>query len=215
MKQEGYQVQETAQGRAIAKSSESDKARSNASFDVSIEHRQNASPDTSFEFMLERVEPEDIGLLIDWRMEVLHAVFAEFENKTNTQVDWDALREANLAYYMRALTDGTHIACFALPKQLGPNTPIGCGSICLHEELPSPDNPSGKCAYLMNMYTRPEYRGNGVAGAIVEWVVDQARAAGAQKIYLETTPDGRGVYERAGFADFPDLMKLPLDQAAQ
>ncbi len=26
------------------------------------------------------------------------------------------------------------------------------------EELPSPDNPSGKCAYLMNIYVREAFR---------------------------------------------------------
>lgn len=215
-------------------------------------------------FTIERVGPQDIGLLIDWRMEVLHVVFADYENENagGKLIDWEALRATNFAYYSRALEDGSHIACFAIPCEEGdapaagrlpvnddasaagrplanddapaahrttptplpgddlvsdviaPSVaaaPIACGSICLHDELPSPDNPSGKCAYLMNMYTRPEFRGQGVAGAVVEWVIDQARKAGAGKIYLETTPAGRGVYERAGFTDLPAMMILKDD----
>lgn len=186
-------------------------------------------------FTIERVGIQDIGLLVEWRMEVLHTVFAAYDAAPKPTVDWEALRAANFAYYSRAIEDGSHIACFAIPCEntasalgvppvqagddlisdaIAPNvaaSPIACGSICLHDELPSPDNPSGKCAYLMNMYTHPEFRGHGVASAVVEWVVDRAREAGAGKIYLETTPAGRGVYEHAGFVDLPDLMILKDD----
>ena len=50
------------------------------------------------------------------------------------------------------------LACFAYVG----NEIVGCGGICLYQEMPSPDNPSGGCAYLMNIYTRPEFRGQGV-----------------------------------------------------
>lgn len=167
----------------------------------------------------------DLDQLLEWRMEVLHSVFADVAD----DVDWEALRDANRAYYIHALgskddvgcTSGNlagegemrkpriasvpgHIACFA---ELDGKA-VACGSICLQKELPSPDNPSGRCAYLMNMYTRPAYRGQGIASAVVDWVVHQARCAGAEKIYLETTPVGRAVYERAGFVDMSDMMKL-------
>lgn len=187
---------------------------------------------------IRRATLADLDQLLAWRMEVLHAVFADADARGD--VDWDALREANRAYYLHALGgrgeparpsepsqparhdarafggEGEpaqvascdacpgHIACFA---ELD-GEPVACGSICLQEELPSPDNPSGRCAYLMNMYTRPAHRGKGIAAAMVDHVVDQAKRAGAGKIYLETTPAGRGVYERAGFVDLPDMMKL-------
>lgn len=187
---------------------------------------------------IRRATLADLDQLLEWRMEVLHAVFADADARGD--VDWDALREANRAYYLhalggrgeparpsepsqlarhdaRALGVGDepaqpasrdagirHIACFA---ELD-GVPVACGSICLQEELPSPDNPSGRCAYLMNMYTRPAHRGKGIAAAVVDWVVDQAKRAGTGKIYLETTPAGRGVYARAGFVDLPDMMKL-------
>ena len=86
--------------------------------------------------------------------------------------------------------------------------PIGCGALCLYDEMPSPDNPSGRCAYLMNMYTVPAARRRGVAGALVDWLVAYAREAGAGKIYLETTDEARGVYAARGFVDMEDYLKL-------
>ena len=50
-------------------------------------------------------------------------------------------------------------------------------SISYHE-MPSPDNPNGKCACLMNIYARPPFRRQGIGDRIVCWLIGQA-AAGA------------------------------------
>ena len=83
--------------------------------------------------------------------------------------------------------------------------------VCLQHEMPSPDNPSGVCGYLMSIYTRPEHQGKGVGTAVVRWLVDKARRAGAGKVYLEATEAGRPVYTRVGFTDLPDMMILRKD----
>lgn len=96
---------------------------------------------------------------------------------------------------------GRHIACQG-------EDIIGCGGICLYQEMPSPDNFSGHCAYLMNIYTCPEFRGRGVGEMIVRWLVGQAVQRNITKIYLETSKPGRKLYEKTGFLDMPDMMKL-------
>lgn len=139
----------------------------------------------------------DIDRLTSWRAEVIETVFG-------IPAD-DALLAANTDYYRRALSDGTHVAIEAL-SPVGEG--LGCGSICLQEELPSPDNPSGRCACLMNIYVRQEARRQGVGARIVESLIDEARRRGCGKIYLETTPAGRNLYARHGFADLHDMMIL-------
>jgi ribosomal protein S18 acetylase RimI-like enzyme len=142
---------------------------------------------------------EDLDSLMSWRMEVLHAVFEVPEDQPLTR-----LEQSNRAYYEQALSNGEHIACFALVD----DEIAGCGGICLQREMPSPDNPSGLCGYLMNVYTRPQFRQRGIGAAIVSWLVEQGRQAGAEKIYLETTEAGRPLYEKLGFRDMPDYLKL-------
>ena len=90
---------------------------------------------------------EDMELLVEWRMEVLHEVFSIPQNQSTK-----ALEKENRCYYQKALQTGEHIACFACLD----DKVIGCGGICFYREMPSPDNLTGKCAYLMNIYTPPQ-----------------------------------------------------------
>lgn len=80
--------------------------------------------------------------------------------------------------------------------------------MCLYREMPSPDNSSGQCAYLMNIYVRPRFRGHGAGDAIVRWLVGQAAQRGIPKIYLETSDAGRPLYQETGFADMTGYMKF-------
>lgn len=142
---------------------------------------------------------DEIDRLMAWRMEVLREVFSLPEGS-----DLGRLDRENRAYYARELPRMGHIACFAeVDGQV-----IGCGGVCLQREMPSPDNPSGKCAYLMNIYTRPEAQRHGVGHSVVRWLVMRARRWGAEKIYLETSREGRALYEGEGFVDLPDMMLL-------
>lgn len=130
-----------------------------------------------------------------WRREVIENVFGTEPSKR--------LMVANRQYYRRHIADGTHIAVVASTD----DTDAGCGAICLTEELPSPDNPSGRCACLMNIYVREEFRNRGVAHAIVRWLVNKARQLGCDKIYLETTDMAQPLYRNIGFNDLPGTMK--------
>lgn len=57
------------------------------------------------------------------------------------------LLSANRKYYERHIADGSYLAVVAEVD----GREAGCEAICFTEELPSPDNPSGGCAYLMNL----------------------------------------------------------------
>ena len=60
----------------------------------------------------------------------------------------------------------------------------------------------------MNIYTRAPYRGKGVAKAVCEWLIGQAKTQGAEKIYLETSEGGKRLYRALGFHEMKDYMKL-------
>lgn len=147
--------------------------------------------------MIRQATIKDLPLLMEWRMTVLREVFSLSAN-----ADLSELEAANEAYYKTALSDGTHIACYAAENE----KIVGCGGICLHTEMPSPDNPNGKCAYLMNVFVSPEYRGKGYGKQIVEWLIQKAIENEATKIYLESSQSGKKVYEKAGFVVLPEMM---------
>lgn len=136
-----------------------------------------------------------IPTLMHWRKVVIENVFGVTPSKR--------LLVANRQYYRKNIADGRHIAIIAEIDDVD----VGCGALCLSEELPSPDNPSGKCAYLMNIYVREAYRGQGVGHSIVRWLVDKATQLGCDKIYLETTDCARTLYNSIGFEDLSGYMK--------
>ncbi len=155
------------------------------------------------EIRIRKAELAELDLLMQWRMEVLHEVFPPSEYSFP-----EGLEEENRTYYEWALPAGQHIACFACAD----GEIVGCGGLCLYREMPSPDNPDGQCAYLMNIYCVPSCRKQGVGETIIRWLTDQAKERGIYKIYLETSDHARPLYERLGFVDMPDMMMLPLSR---
>ena len=141
----------------------------------------------------------ELDELVAWRATVLREVFS-----IPRTADISGLLRANRAYYRSALANGTHIACFA--KQDGET--VGCGGVCLYREMTSPDNPEGRCAYLMNIYVHPSWRHRQVGRSIVHWLVFQARQRGCSKICLESSDAGRNMYRAIGFTEMNDLMTL-------
>lgn len=138
----------------------------------------------------------DIDTIMKWRAEVINEMFGK-------KPDEDLLA-ANRSYYMSHIPNAGHIAVTAYVD----GKAAGCGGICLYEELPSPDNPSGRCAYLMNIYVKAPFRHLGAGKAIVSRLIEEARHKGCDKIYLETTSEGYPLYKLTGFTTMNDLMKL-------
>ena len=62
--------------------------------------------------------------------------------------------------------------------------------------MPTYHNPSGEKAYIMNMYTSPEYRRQGIAYKTLDLLVQDAKSRGIDAISLEATDMGRPLYEK-------------------
>jgi ribosomal protein S18 acetylase RimI-like enzyme len=148
---------------------------------------------------IQKATLDDLDTLMQWRMTVLTEVFSLPPDAETT-----ALEAANRTYYRQAIPDESHIACLV---RRGEKT-VGCGGLCIQREMPSPDNPSGGCGYLMNIYTAPEHRKQGIGEQTIRWLTGQARSRGITKIFLETSPSARELYLRLGFRPMPDQMSL-------
>lgn len=144
----------------------------------------------------------DIDTLTTSRIEVLRAANLLDENADMTEVE-----EESRNYYKKALADGSHMA--VLVKD-GDNI-IGAGGISYYEVMPTYHNPSGKKAYIMNMYTKPEYRRQGIAYKTLDILVKDARSRGITQISLEATEMGRLLYEKYGFSQMTSEMELSYE----
>ena len=76
---------------------------------------------------------------------------------------------------------------------------VGCATVCYMTWLPSLGHPSGRRAHLMNVYTAPGYRRQGIARQLVTALMDEAKQRGVTEISLDATEAGRPLYESLGF----------------
>mgnify|MGYP002765413463 FL=1 len=141
----------------------------------------------------------DIDELIRTRIIVLRAA-----NNLSDDVDMSVVEKESYEYYKRALETGEHIAYLVYDKE----NFIGAGGVSFYQVMPTYHNPTGRKAYIMNMYTAPEYRRQGIAINTLDLLVKDARKQGVTQIALEATDMGRPLYEKYGFVKMEDEMEL-------
>ncbi|MBE5954811.1 MAG: GNAT family N-acetyltransferase [Lachnospiraceae bacterium] len=140
---------------------------------------------------------EDIDILVSTRMDILIDML-----KLDQSTDMSKLASVTRPYYERALTDGTQLAVLVFNGDKF----VGAGAVCLYEVMPTFYNISGKRGYIMNMYTCPEYRGQGIATKTVDMLVNKCKELGYTHITLSATDMGQPVYEKYGFKKMDDQM---------
>lgn len=143
---------------------------------------------------------EDINFLTKSRIEVLKAA-----NQLADDVDMSEVETQSYDYYKKAVSDGTHTAILVFDGDRF----IGAGGISYYRVMPTYHNPTGNKAYIMNMYTNPNYRRLGIAYKTLELLVADAKEKGIKAISLEATEMGRLLYEKFGFVNMNDEMELP------
>lgn len=89
---------------------------------------------------------------------------------------------------------------------------IGCATICYINVLPTFDHPSGKRAHIMNVYTRNNYRRQGIAFQMMKILIEEAEQKVVTEISLDATESGRPLYEKCGFIKTEEGMVLNLLQ---
>ena len=141
----------------------------------------------------------DIDELVRTRIIVLRAA-----NKLSNDVDMSLVEKESYEYYKSALETGEHIAYLVYDNE----TFIGAGGVSFYQVMPTYHNPTGKKAYIMNVYTAPGYRRQGIAFHTLDLLVKDAKEQDMLQIALEATDMGRPLYERYGFVKMEDEMEL-------
>ena len=141
----------------------------------------------------------DLDLLTTSRIEVLKAA-----NKLDPSTDMANVEKESYNYYKKALEDNTHYAILVMEDDKF----IGAGGVSFYSVMPTYHNPSGKKAYIMNMYTAPDYRRQGIAYKTLDMLVKMSKERGIDQISLEATEMGRPLYEKYGFVKMESEMEL-------
>jgi len=90
------------------------------------------------------------------------------------------------------------------------NSVIGCAIICYIKMMPTYSHSTGKRAHLMNVYTKSEYRRQGVALNMLNILIDKAKENGVTEISLDATELGKPLYKKCKFVESEECMVLNL-----
>lgn len=111
----------------------------------------------------------DIEILTKTRIQVLRAA-----NGLSGDADLAVVEQQSRSYYEKALKDESHAAYLVYDgEQIA-----GAGGISFYQVMPTVHNSTGWKAYIMNMYTHPDYRRRGIALHMLDILVTEARKKG-------------------------------------
>ena len=109
-------------------------------------------------------------------------------------------------YFNCCLADNSFVAWLAIED----NIIVATSGLCFYQLPPNYSNPSGRNAYVTNMFTLKEYRRRGIASALLEKILYEAHSLGFSVIRLHASEDGKPLYLKFGFADSDGYMALKI-----
>ena len=139
---------------------------------------------------------DDIELMMSSRLEMLRVV-----NDLNDDYEYsEEFINVSRDYFL----NGDQITVLAIDN----DEVIGCASMSFIRIMPTFSHPTGKRAHLMNVYTRKEYRRQGIARKMVDLLIEETWKAGVTEISLDSTESGRPLYKNIGFSESTECMVL-------
>ena len=139
---------------------------------------------------------EDLEALVRSRLETLRAV----NGLDADYVFSENFLESSREYFLH----GNQVTVLASDG----DRVVGCASLCFIRLMPTFSHPTGKRAHLMNVYTDPAFRRQGIAARMLSMLIGEAWTRGATEISLDATESGRPLYRKFGFLDSGEYMVL-------
>jgi GNAT superfamily N-acetyltransferase len=141
---------------------------------------------------------------LDVVMHHRRSMFADMGNRERAALD--AMEASSRPLFARALADGAYRGW--LVQEDGGRVVAGGGIIMLPYHS-SPRDPSPQRAWIVNVYTEPAYRRQGLARRLMDEMIRWCRARRMTAVYLHASDEGRALYESLGFTPTNEL-RLPL-----
>ncbi len=144
--------------------------------------------------IIRQARAADIPALVALRMEL----FCEVGELVTPQAD-SALWQATLDYFTRAMSEESALSWLAeADTQKGGKQIVAAGTLALFVRPPYPGNLAGVEGYLLNMYTRPQWRQQGIATVPLQPSPDRVSWARCGSM-----PASRGALSMSGSALSP------------
>lgn len=149
---------------------------------------------------IRRVKLQDIKLMVNHRMYYLMEMQGERDEKYIRK-----LSKAQVKYFKIQISAAVFIGYVAEFEK----KPVGYGGMIIKQIPGDIHSPFYIEADILNMYTLPEFRLNGVGKLILEKLIAKAEKMKIRKLSLHTSKDGEHLYRSFGFNEpiYPYLEK--------
>jgi GNAT superfamily N-acetyltransferase len=138
---------------------------------------------------IRKADMGDLNTLVELRLDCLRAMDGLSEEE-------EAVVRPKLKPYFTEHLDRDLIVAVA---ETSDGTIVSTAFIVTLERPPKPSFITGRVGTLLNVYTRTEYRGKGVATGVVSYILEEARKINVSMVDLTATPDGKPIYVKLGF----------------
>lgn len=156
-------------------------------------------------FSIRVAESNDIPLLTDHHRKMFQDILSsqgiDSDNRNMDKMDEE---------YQNKLNGELGTECGAwIVKDAG--KPVASGAVSIISMVPTPYDHSYKVALLHSLFTENEYRGNGIAGQILEHVVKYCKSRGIKRLLLNASDKGIPLYKKFGFEPVGNSMRLWIE----
>jgi GNAT superfamily N-acetyltransferase len=130
----------------------------------------------------------DISVLVEHR----EAMFRDM----GVQCDYPTMATHYGRWLHDAMPAGTYWGCVAIVED---GVVISSGGILVLPWSPGPWQMDPRNAWIVNVYTHPEHRRQGLARRLMDTMHDWCRAQGIQRTALNASSAGQPIYESMGY----------------
>lgn len=152
-------------------------------------------------FNVIKVSLEHIDTIINLRLEMLEEL-----GELNSPQEKLLMENSTREYLTKALSNNEFISYMAEID----GKPVSISGMVFFQRPPYLENLEGIEAYILNMYTLPAFRGNGLAKVLLNHCIDESRKRGVKRIWLHASESGAPLYKKMGFKNKNSEMELFL-----
>ena len=152
------------------------------------------------EIVIREAQPQDIAEIVRHRRRMYEEM-----GECNAAA-LDAMQASSAAFLERAIPGGLFRGWLAETRD---RRVVAGGGMMIVPWLSRPADPEPRRAWILNVYTYPEYRRQGIARRLMRTMIEWCQKAGFQSVSLHSSEDGRPLYESLGFKTTEE-MKLVL-----
>jgi GNAT superfamily N-acetyltransferase len=151
-------------------------------------------------FVIREATPPDIPEVLRQR----RAMYQDMGHRDEATLQ--GMVDSSEPYLHRAMADGSLRAWLSLTTD---GVVAGGGAVIVSPWLSRPSNLLCRQPTILNVYTYPRFRRQGVASALMQTMIGWCREQGFGYVSLHASADGRPLYETLGFESSSE-MRLKL-----